>query len=1038
MIPVISNKKDFSSDAIGRLKTFADNECVVREVANGELVASFTYPLNGVHAEHVKELNYVLIKPNARDEAHSFEIISADRDYIRGVITVKAVSHTTVSQNDFVDELHVVGMNAQQAMRAIEENLVLSNGLRYRSDMTDKLATLEPFIRKSAISCIFDSEQSIVSAFGGELKRNFNELTLMGRRGIDNAAVIRYGKHLNGFTLDTDFTDTVTVVVPFYMHKEKKVAEEPQPDIEYSETNSSTQKNGDTVTTTTVTIRKRNNFEVGRTTTISVKTKISKQRYKTQTTRTIRYEDGRQRVTTSVAYSDANSYNSVSNITVDPKSPKTHKKKDEPIAVYGDVVYSSLAEHYPRYFVRLVDFSDYDDVVDVDSLNARARMYFSDNDNVDKPKINIKVNMLLSPRHRTPLKYLEDVGLFDTVTVYVKKYNVNVLLKVTEMEYDFFNERIKKITLGDSKNSFVDAVVNVAKAEVKKNNRVVVDTFDKFIKNEVKHFSNIIDKQTEDVKRNIEASIANNKILIEHNKSEFSKKLDQEIQKANEQAAQTADDKINKIIVQNKNFNLLSLYNEVIPAEMSNFETQKHEVFMSPNYKDGYRLKITLMGKSESKHGVAITIRITFETESGVKISKTIPNVQYLLKQVKTGTANGLYTHTFSDTIYISNAETGGKKISFLQVSFIKGNATPKIYVDKFDISSIVDADFLIDGFVTARHIRADQVEATHIKSGSITAEKLLVDTAFVEKLSTNDLLAKKITASNAFVSSFRAVKIASEQITTETLRGKTIIGSTIVGATIQGDSRISLGGEGYLQGIYNGLQINAPDKTNSRSGIGVQIHGLGWDSGYPEGMFIYRDNDFNSQGTHENSTTYLLTVAGYVKAAGFGAIAYYDNNISSDKEHGGGELRFWNNDTPRPGLLLNGGYGSNNDIFYTFNGTAYPLWPLVSGNTSDVKLKRNIKDSSNSALELINKMRFREFDWADDNPYGRCKPHTSIGLIAQEVQQIDHTLIIDGKYLSLDTLRLSQIALKAAKELHVEIQELRKEVKEWKKKNNN
>ena len=55
-------------------------------------------------------------------------------------------------------------------------------------------------------------------------------------------------------------------------------------------------------------------------------------------------------------------------------------------------------------------------------------------------------------------------------------------------------------------------------------------------------------------------------------------------------------------------------------------------------------------------------------------------------------------------------------------------------------------------------------------------------------------------------------------------------------------------------------------------------------------------------------------------------------------------------------------------------------------------------------------------------------KAHTKIGLIAQDVQQIDSSLVYEnGGLLNLDNTRLTNIALKGIQELILDIRKLNK-----------
>lgn len=151
------------------------------------------------------------------------------------------------------------------------------------------------------------------------------------------------------------------------------------------------------------------------------------------------------------------------------------------------------------------------------------------------------------------------------------------------------------------------------------------------------------------------------------------------------------------------------------------------------------------------------------------------------------------------------------------------------------------------------------------------------------------------------------------------------------------------------------------------------------------------------------------------------GQLEYYTSFTSENKLYG---LR----KTNTVGLMWG---GKNNDIYYDYNDRIYSLWDAVKNSSSDRKLKKNIVPTKHNAIPFIERLKFNEYDWIDGKFHAK---HTNIGLIAQEVQEVDDTLVYqNGDILKLDTLRLANLALKGIQELSNENKLLTKEVEELK-----
>ena len=326
-------------------------------------------------------------------------------------------------------------------------------------------------------------------------------------------------------------------------------------------------------------------------------------------------------------------------------------------------------------------------------------------------------------------------------------------------------------------------------------------------------------------------------------------------------------------------------------------------------------------------------------------------------------------------------------------------------------------AELIVDGSIEGRQIKAETLETGHHKAGSITSEIIAanavkakhveIDDGLIHNLLTHNAFINKLWAQQAFINKLNAVKIKSTQIDTDTLNG----------VVISGQSKIKIGQYGFLQPIEKGLQINAPENFGSKRGIGLQIAGEGVgpkERGVPPGLFIYEDPDFTKGNTVPNAVNrVLLTVAG---------MACFSSRVSGSIVKGQPILTNLESGFPFSATYPVKFIGYQEGGFMRFFGTDKDntnTWNIkVDTWGSDRKLKTDIKDSEFNAVEFIEKLKFKDHGW-NKGEIGYEKPHTKCGLIAQEVKELDESLVVDYEtYLGLDGLRLINIALKAVQEL--------------------
>ena len=106
-----------------------------------------------------------------------------------------------------------------------------------------------------------------------------------------------------------------------------------------------------------------------------------------------------------------------------------------------------------------------------------------------------------------------------------------------------------------------------------------------------------------------------------------------------------------------------------------------------------------------------------------------------------------------------------------------------------------------------------------------------------------------------------------------------------------------------------------------------------------------------------------------------------------------------------------------------------------TDGQVSDIRLKENIKNSETGALETVNRMKVRQFDWKER--MGGW--HQNIGFVADELEEIDPNLALGGGYDENGEMDVKQInspyllnyAIKAIQELSAKVEAQEKRIKE-------
>lgn len=169
-----------------------------------------------------------------------------------------------------------------------------------------------------------------------------------------------------------------------------------------------------------------------------------------------------------------------------------------------------------------------------------------------------------------------------------------------------------------------------------------------------------------------------------------------------------------------------------------------------------------------------------------------------------------------------------------------------------------------------------------------------------------------------------------------------------------------------------------------------------------------YDDPDFSSSGTRNSVNETLLTIGGMIKARTFtDGNGHYDEGyamvtITNNR----------NNNYPIKAM-----WSTNDDLAYNTSGaTIY----IAQTANSDMRLKTNIRPTNEQILPKLLRFNFKEFNWLKTGKF------ESLGVIAQELYQIDNTLVDKkekSQYLFLNEKKLLMYALKAIQELNFNLE---------------
>ena len=290
------------------------------------------------------------------------------------------------------------------------------------------------------------------------------------------------------------------------------------------------------------------------------------------------------------------------------------------------------------------------------------------------------------------------------------------------------------------------------------------------------------------------------------------------------------------------------------------------------------------------------------------------------------------------------------------------------------------------------------KLNAEIIGSKTITADKLIMDQAMARLFVSSNIFTDALAAKEAFINKLRSVVVTATLL--EGFQG--LIGGFRFGQYPNRNGYFITGISYVSVGMGNGTNAGA-----NRNAFWANW-GESLDTPGPKAWYVNTDGKM-----------YCRNEATFHSKVDFSSISN-PNFYSKIKAHKG--VWVGTDDVNGEGDNPDGGY--NRVVWWSQIVTG--KWRQYAGITtaSDKKLKENIESTPVRALDKINVLNLVAFDYIKD------KTHEEIGLIAQEVQDIIPSAVLDDgndSYLSIQYSKFVPYLIKAVQELHKKIEKLEK-----------
>lgn len=211
------NEMVFTTNGLGPLPDAVSAE--VHEVLNGEYEMSFTYPLDGLHADLITYDRIVLVEPAPGEDPEPFRIYRIEAGMREMAVYGRHIRY-------WMSDIPVMPFTAtgiQNALTGLVTNAAVTCPFTLTTDRTTA-SEYDLETPASMASLLGGTRGSILDVYGhGEWKFTKFLATFYAARGQDRGVTIRYGKNLTDLSQEENIESMLTGICPFYKKDDQVV-----------------------------------------------------------------------------------------------------------------------------------------------------------------------------------------------------------------------------------------------------------------------------------------------------------------------------------------------------------------------------------------------------------------------------------------------------------------------------------------------------------------------------------------------------------------------------------------------------------------------------------------------------------------------------------------------------------------------------------------------------------------------------------------------------------------------------------------------
>ena len=220
MTPILftDNSTIFTSNGVGRLSDIIS--CVITEDRNGPYELTMEYPSSGIHFENILIRSIICALPARGKTIQAFRVYAISKP-INGVVTINAqhIAYDLAKNSCMPFEVAASSSACNATLQGLKTNAVETCDFTFWTDV-NTVSAYKQITPSSIRQRLGGVEGSVLDQFGGEYEWDNFTVKLHKSRGTTKNIPLRYGKNITDIEQETNISETVTGIVPYWVDME--------------------------------------------------------------------------------------------------------------------------------------------------------------------------------------------------------------------------------------------------------------------------------------------------------------------------------------------------------------------------------------------------------------------------------------------------------------------------------------------------------------------------------------------------------------------------------------------------------------------------------------------------------------------------------------------------------------------------------------------------------------------------------------------------------------------------------------------------